>query len=216
VPRPGSATHRHCVPVRLGRDGRSVQLGRASAPTIPQPVQTMRGPKGRHGHVFGLASTESTALWWQSQHDNRERADAVGAHVCRGSWEARGRASGASAPLRQCLPANVRDLQPNQLPSLVRALGLREPAHGQVGNDFGGDSACAHDRLGAAVWKAGQQLKCPTMVACRHALGSPLRLHPPPHRWGGGFFGIERMSKRTILDGRACGIWGVMAISISA
>jgi hypothetical protein len=27
------------------RFGRSVQLGRASAPTMPQPVQTMCGPK---------------------------------------------------------------------------------------------------------------------------------------------------------------------------
>jgi hypothetical protein len=37
----------HCTPVRLGRDGWSFQLGRASAPTIPQPVHTIRGPN--HG-----------------------------------------------------------------------------------------------------------------------------------------------------------------------
>jgi hypothetical protein len=35
-----SAAQRHCTPVRLSRCDRSFQLGRASAPTIPQPVHT--------------------------------------------------------------------------------------------------------------------------------------------------------------------------------
>jgi hypothetical protein len=35
---------RHCTPVRLSRCGYSCQFGRASAPTIPQPVHTIRGP----------------------------------------------------------------------------------------------------------------------------------------------------------------------------
>jgi hypothetical protein len=35
---------RHCTAVRLSRGGCSLHLGRASAPTIPQLVQTMRGP----------------------------------------------------------------------------------------------------------------------------------------------------------------------------
>jgi hypothetical protein len=36
---------RHCTPVRLSRGGCSFQFGRASAPTIPHPAQTIRGPK---------------------------------------------------------------------------------------------------------------------------------------------------------------------------
>jgi hypothetical protein len=59
----GAVPSYHRAPVRLARDGRSVQLGRASAPTIPQPVQTMRGPKDSTG-VIGPAVT---APWWQSQ-----------------------------------------------------------------------------------------------------------------------------------------------------
>ena len=38
------------------------QFGRASAPTIPQPVQTMRGPKGWHG---GLWSGSPRGRWGQ-------------------------------------------------------------------------------------------------------------------------------------------------------
>ena len=36
---------RQCSPVRLSRPGWSIQFGRASAPSTPQPVHTIRGPK---------------------------------------------------------------------------------------------------------------------------------------------------------------------------
>src|SRR5258708_5254398 len=57
----------HCVPVSVGRSGRSVQFGRASAPTIPQPVHTMCGPKAGTGVASGQRSTLSTAPRWQTQ-----------------------------------------------------------------------------------------------------------------------------------------------------
>jgi hypothetical protein len=44
-----SERHRHCVSVRLGRRCCSRQFGRASAPTIPQRVHTMRGPNAGTG-----------------------------------------------------------------------------------------------------------------------------------------------------------------------
>jgi hypothetical protein len=60
---------RHCAPVRLSRGGRSLQRGRASAPMMPQPVQTMRGPKVGTGTLSGQRSAFRIAWWWQSQHD---------------------------------------------------------------------------------------------------------------------------------------------------
>jgi hypothetical protein len=36
--------HRHCTPVRLSRCGCSLQFGRASPPTMPHRVHTMRAP----------------------------------------------------------------------------------------------------------------------------------------------------------------------------
>jgi hypothetical protein len=52
---------RHCTPVRLSRVGCSVQFGRASAPTIPQRVHTMRGPKAGTATSSGQRSALSTA-----------------------------------------------------------------------------------------------------------------------------------------------------------
>jgi hypothetical protein len=46
----------------------------ASAPTMPQPVQTMRGPKDGTGTSSGQRSTASTASWWQSQQDRNNSA----------------------------------------------------------------------------------------------------------------------------------------------
>ena len=37
-------SHRHCMPLRLSRAGCSRQFGRASAPTIPHFMHTIRGP----------------------------------------------------------------------------------------------------------------------------------------------------------------------------
>jgi len=51
-------------PVRLSRGGCSFQFGRASAPTIPQLVQTMRGPKVDTATSSGQRSALSTA-WVQ-------------------------------------------------------------------------------------------------------------------------------------------------------
>jgi hypothetical protein len=50
----------------LSLGGRSCQFGRTSAPTIPQPVQTIRGPKDGTGTASPNLSTFMTALWWQS------------------------------------------------------------------------------------------------------------------------------------------------------
>jgi hypothetical protein len=60
---------RHCTPVRLYPGGCSFQFGRASAPMMPQPVQTMRGPKAGTATSSGQRSALSTAWWWQFQHD---------------------------------------------------------------------------------------------------------------------------------------------------
>ncbi len=40
----GATFPRHCTPVSVSRGGCSFQFGRASAPTMPQPVHTIRGP----------------------------------------------------------------------------------------------------------------------------------------------------------------------------
>ena len=53
---PDDLFHRHCQPVRLSLCGRSLQLGRTSAPMMPQQVQTMRGPKDRMPFARMLAS----------------------------------------------------------------------------------------------------------------------------------------------------------------
>lgn len=50
-----------------------VQLGRPSAPTMPHPVQTMRGPKDGTGTSSGQRSTASTAPWRQSQQLTERR-----------------------------------------------------------------------------------------------------------------------------------------------
>jgi hypothetical protein len=47
------ATQRHGIPVRLGRDCRSVQFGRGTRPDDSQPVQTMRGTKDGTGTSSG-------------------------------------------------------------------------------------------------------------------------------------------------------------------
>jgi hypothetical protein len=52
---------------KLGRDGYSFQLGRASAPMIPQRVNTVRGPKLSTVTSFGHDATPSTG-------DNRGHA----------------------------------------------------------------------------------------------------------------------------------------------
>jgi hypothetical protein len=52
----GAGGVRHCIPVRLSRAGFSLQFGRASAPTMPQLVQTMRGPNAGTGTWSGPPS----------------------------------------------------------------------------------------------------------------------------------------------------------------
>jgi hypothetical protein len=56
----------HCTPVKVSRSSRSFQFGRASAPTMPQTVQTMRGPKAGTATASPKASTFITASRWQS------------------------------------------------------------------------------------------------------------------------------------------------------
>jgi hypothetical protein len=51
----------HTSRLGLGRSGRSFQFGRTSAPTTPQPVQAIRGPKLCTGTSSGHASVGSTA-----------------------------------------------------------------------------------------------------------------------------------------------------------
>jgi hypothetical protein len=87
----GAVPSYHRAPVRLARDGRSVQLGRASAPTIPQPVQTMRGPKDSTGVIGPAVDREHRAMVAEPAAHG-ERADALGAHVSQrhgtsGAWE---------------------------------------------------------------------------------------------------------------------------------
>jgi hypothetical protein len=58
VPPDLSWFHRHCTPVRLSRGGCSCQFGRASAPMIPQFVQTIRGPNDvAAGYSFPQSTT---------------------------------------------------------------------------------------------------------------------------------------------------------------
>jgi hypothetical protein len=72
IPRPAVVPPvqlRHCTPVSVSRGGRSFQFGRASAPTIPQLVHTMRGPK------VGTATSSghrSTPFLWMSQSSGSE------------------------------------------------------------------------------------------------------------------------------------------------
>jgi hypothetical protein len=54
--------HRHCTPVRLSRGGRFRQCGRASAPTIPQRVQTIRGPNVGTGTSSDQSSREAASF----------------------------------------------------------------------------------------------------------------------------------------------------------
>jgi hypothetical protein len=53
----------------LSRSGHSRQFGRASAPMIPQRVQTVRGPNVGTGTWSGHGSALRIARWWHSQHD---------------------------------------------------------------------------------------------------------------------------------------------------
>ena len=55
------------IPVSLTRSGCSFQSGRASAPMIPQPVQTMRAPNVGAGTSSGYRPALSTAWWSRSQ-----------------------------------------------------------------------------------------------------------------------------------------------------
>jgi hypothetical protein len=67
-------THRHCTPVRLSRGGCSCQCGRASAPTIPQFVHTIRGPKVGTGTSSDHRSALMIARWWHTQqHTSSDR-----------------------------------------------------------------------------------------------------------------------------------------------
>jgi hypothetical protein len=52
--------------VRLSRSGRSCQFGLASAPIVPQRVQTLRPNEGTC-MASGQGSTLSTPLWWHCQ-----------------------------------------------------------------------------------------------------------------------------------------------------
>jgi hypothetical protein len=82
---PFSWAHRHCAPVRLSRAGCSRQFGRASAPTMPQRVHTIRGPNVGTGTSSGHGSALMIARWWHCQQDtSSERADAVRPHVAEG------------------------------------------------------------------------------------------------------------------------------------
>jgi hypothetical protein len=47
----------------------SRQFGRASAPTIPHFVQTIRGPNTGTGTSSDHGSALKIALWWHCQHD---------------------------------------------------------------------------------------------------------------------------------------------------
>jgi hypothetical protein len=87
--RSSDSAPRHCVPVRLGRSGRLVQFGRASAPTIPQPVQTMHGPKDT-GTSSGQWSTATTAPRWQSQQLTESERNPLGQHVAKRLRKQRG------------------------------------------------------------------------------------------------------------------------------
>jgi hypothetical protein len=70
----------HCAPVRLARDGRSLHLGRASAPT--QPVHTMRGPNaGTAGHRARVDGDDRAAMDRPSDSRRasaRRRTDSAG------------------------------------------------------------------------------------------------------------------------------------------
>jgi hypothetical protein len=61
--------HRHRTPVWLSRVGCSHQFGRASAPTMPQRVHTMRGPNVGTAMWSGQRSALSTASWWHCHQD---------------------------------------------------------------------------------------------------------------------------------------------------
>jgi hypothetical protein len=60
---------RHCTPVGVSRGGCFFQFSLPSAPTIPQRVQIMRGPKVGTATSSGQRSALSTAWWWQFQQD---------------------------------------------------------------------------------------------------------------------------------------------------
>ena len=68
VPPDLSWFHRHRTPVRLSRGGCSCQFGRASAPTMPQRVHTMRGPNVGTGTSSDHGSALMIARWWHCQH----------------------------------------------------------------------------------------------------------------------------------------------------
>jgi hypothetical protein len=64
-----SWSHRHGKPLRLSRAGCSRQFGRASAPTIPHRVQTIRGPNVGTGTSSDHGSALKIARWWHCRHD---------------------------------------------------------------------------------------------------------------------------------------------------
>jgi hypothetical protein len=82
--RPKSATHRQCVPVKLGRSGRSVQLGRASAPTISQARADHARAEGGHGHVVRPAVDGEHHVAMAEPAAHRERAHGLRPHFAQG------------------------------------------------------------------------------------------------------------------------------------
>jgi hypothetical protein len=124
-----SWSHRHCTPLRLSRGGCSCQFGRASAPTMPQAVYTMRGPNVGAGTSSGQASALMIARWYPAAHV--ERPHAVRPHVAERHWLDRViEASGRHARGLGRLPPAWQD---NQLAGVESVRGRSCPAPRHVG-----------------------------------------------------------------------------------
>jgi hypothetical protein len=77
--------HRHCIPVRLSRWDRSARFGRTSAPTIPQQLQAMRGPR------LGTGTSSRQGRRAALHHDGRASRSPRGtARLGRFHWSGNG------------------------------------------------------------------------------------------------------------------------------
>jgi hypothetical protein len=83
-------SRRHCQPSMVACAGRSCQFGRASAPMMPQHVQTRRGPKDGTGTSSDQASTLARRGGGRAHRSHRASARRDAAYS-RASWAARGK-----------------------------------------------------------------------------------------------------------------------------
>ena len=132
---------RHGTPVTLSRASGSRQFGRASAPTSPHRVHTMRGPNVGTGTSSDHGSALRIARRWHCQHDTSSDRTPFGAAAA--DVTAMGLSGSAAGGAWEIPTAGVSQLHAGEtvLPPAA-AEGFRNMAEG--GGPFGGAGGETH------------------------------------------------------------------------